>query len=286
MSVDLLVGTDREWLTRSGVDWLAQTGIDWPRIIRRIFSEETAFWLSMLVLALGVVASYLAWRWTKRVLRNAGVDEVVEGTLFERTVQNFGLSTVGVIGLLVAVFVYVGAVILAISIAQSIDTTVFWAQLTRYLPRLFIAAIAVIAGLVFGEKAGLKMSERLKSVKLPEVELIPELVKYSIFYIAALIALGQLGIAIDALLVLLVVYALGLVLLALVAFWDLLRAGAAGIYVLLNEPYSIGDRIRVGDSEGIVQEVDMFTTRIESDGEEYIVPNQTVMRSGVVRIRD
>jgi small-conductance mechanosensitive channel len=266
--------------------WLVQTGTDWPDIIRRIFSEETAFWVSMLVLLLGAIVSYLTWRWTKRVLRGAGIDETVEGTLFERTVQSFGSSTVGVVASLVAVFVYLGTVILAVSIAQLVPTALFWSQLTSYLPRLFIAALAVIAGLVVGDKAGLLVSERLKSVKLPEVELIPEIVKYSIFYIAVLVALGQLAVAIDALLVLLVVYTLGLVLLSLVAFWDLLRAGAAGIYILLNQPYSIGDRIRVGESEGIVQEVDMFTTHIESDDEEYIVPNQKVMRSGVVRIRD
>lgn len=263
-----------------------QTGIDWAWIIRRIFSEEAAFWVAMLVLVLGVIVSYLAWRWTIRALRGAGIDETVEGTLFERTTQSFGTSTVGVVALLVAVFVYLGTVILAVSIAQLVPTALFWSQLTSYLPRLFIAAIAVIAGLVLGDMAGLLVSERLRSVKLPEVELIPDVVKYSIFYIAALIALGQLGVDTAALLVLLRIYALGVVLLALLSFWDLLRAGAAGVYILLNQPYSIGDRIRVDDSEGIVQEVDMFTTHIESEGEEYIVPNQKVMRSGVVRIRE
>ncbi|MEF8851515.1 MAG: mechanosensitive ion channel domain-containing protein [Haloarculaceae archaeon] len=263
-----------------------QTGIDWPEIIRRVFSEETVFWLAILVLVAGIVVSYFAWRWTRRLLLSAGVQETVEGTPFERTVRSFGTSTVGVVALLVAVFVYLGTVILAIDIAQVVPTTVFWSQLTGYLPRLFIAALAVIAGLVLGDKAGVMVSERLKSIKLPEVELIPELVKYSIFYIAALVALGQLGIAISALLVLLVVYTLGLVLLSLVAFWDLLRAGAAGVYLLLNQPYGIGDRIRVDGSEGIVQEVDVFTTHIESEGEEYIVPNQKVLQSGVVRVRE
>jgi len=42
----------------------------------------------------------------------------------------------------------------------------------------------------------------------------------------------------------------------------------------------------VGEDRGIVQEVDMFVTRIESDGEEYIVPNSRVFEDGVVRIRD
>jgi small-conductance mechanosensitive channel len=217
---------------------------------------------------------------------DAGVPETVEGTPFERTARSFGTSTVGIIATIVAVFVYAGAVVVALSVARPIDTTLFWSRLTTFLPRLFIAALSVIVGLVLGDKARLLVSERLRSIKLPEVSVIPELVKYSIFYIAALIALGQLGVAIDALLVLLGVYAFGIVVLSLVAFWDLLRAGAAGIYILLNQPYSIGDRIRIDQSEGIVQEVDMFTTRVENDGEEYIIPNQKVFRTGIVRIRE
>ena len=260
--------------------------LDWATIIRRIFSEETAFWLSILILVLGAVFSYLSWRWVRRLLTDAEVPETVEGTPFERTAQGFGTSTVGIVATLVAVFVYAAAIILALSVAELMRSDLFWARFTSFLPKLFVAVLAAICGLIVGDKAQLYVSERLRSIKLPEVEVIPELVKYSVFYIAALIALGQLGVAIDALLVLLGVYALGAVLLSLLAFWDLLRAGAAGIYILLNQPYGVGDRIRIGDSEGIVQEMGMFTTHIEDDGEEYIVPNQKVFRAGVVRIRE
>jgi small-conductance mechanosensitive channel len=53
----------------------------------------------------------------------------------------------------------------------------------------------------------------------------------------------------------------------------------------LTEPYSIGDEIVIGDQSGIVQEVDILVTRIESDGEEYIIPNKRVFNTGIVRIR-
>jgi len=69
------------------------------------------------------------------------------------------------------------------------------------------------------------------------------------------------------------------------ALKDVLQAGAAGIYLLLTEPYSIGDEVVIGDQSGIVQEVDILVTRIESDGEEYIIPNKRVFNTGIVRIR-
>ena len=259
---------------------------DWPDAVRNAFSEQSVFILSIAILVLGVVAGTLVWRSSRRLMRNLGVPEAVEGTPFERTARGVGTSTVGVVSTIAAAFVYVSAVILAVNVAQLGNPEMFWSRFTGYLPRLFVAALAVILGLVVGDKAALYVSERLRSVKLPEVSVIPTVVKYSIFYVAALVALAQLEVSIRALVVLLQVYAAGLVVLALLSFWDLLRSGAAGIYLLLTEPYSIGDKVRIDDNQGIVQEVDMFTTRIESDGEEYIVPNQKVFKSGIVRIRD
>jgi small-conductance mechanosensitive channel len=81
-------------------------------------------------------------------------------------------------------------------------------------------------------------------------------------------------------------YMFGVVFVSGLAFRDLLRAAAAGVYLLLNEPYSIGDEVKVGDRIGIVQEVDLFVTHVESDDEEFIIPNQQVFRDGIVRIRE
>jgi small-conductance mechanosensitive channel len=260
--------------------------VDWPDIIRSVFSEETAFSLAVGILIIGLVLSYTVWRWTHKFLAKWGINDAVEGTTFDRTAQRFGSSTAGVIGTLLAIFVYTGAIIVAFHVAQLFDAELFWSRLTKFVPRLFIAVLALIVGLLAGDKAHLAIQEQLQSVKLPETAVIPKLVKYSIFYIAALIALAQLGVATAALLVLLAAYAFGLVFLGGIAFKDLLAASAAGIYLLLAEPYSIGDEVRIDEKRGIVQEVDMFVTHIEADGEEYIIPNQQVFRSGIIRIRE
>jgi small-conductance mechanosensitive channel len=238
------------------------------------------------VFVVGLVIGYIVSRLARRVLLAFGLDETVEGTAFERTAHGLGTSTVGVLSQLVALAIYVGAALAALHLAQLLDTQTFWTSIATFLPQVFIAALAVIAGLVVGEKAALLVSERLRGVKLPEVGLIPTLIKYSIFYIAALVALNQLGVATNALLIMLAAYVFGLLFLGGLAFKDLLRAGAAGVYLLLNEPYSIGDEIEVGDRSGIVQEVDLFITRIESDDEEFILPNQLIFQEGIIRIRE
>ena len=259
--------------------------IDAPGLIRDLFSEKGAVVIAIIVLFIGAIAGYLAWRGTRRFLVSQGVDDVVEGTLFERSVNNVGLSTVGILSQLVALAVYILSVIVAINVARLGNPQFFWTRFVEFLPRLFIAALAVILGLVVGDKAELVVNERLKSVKLPEASLLAEVVKYSIYYIATLVALGQLGVATAALLILLAVYVFGLVFLSGLALKDLLAAGAAGTYLLLTEPYSIGDEVKIDDTRGIVQEINVFVTHVESDGEEYIIPNQRVFKSGIVRIR-
>jgi small-conductance mechanosensitive channel len=255
-----------------------------PDAIRFLASEQVVAVVAVLILLFGIVVSYLAWRFTRQVLERAGLPEAAEGTLFDRTIRNFGLTTVGVLSLLVALFVYAGSVIVALNTAQLLQTGL-WLHLTTLFPRVFVAALFIITGLIVGDKAGLVVSERLKSVKLPEITILPDLVKFSIYYVATLLALAELGIATTALLILLAAYAFGLILLSGLAFKDLLAAGAAGMYLLLTQPYGIGDEIEVDGHRGIVQEVDMFVTHIEDEDEEYIVPNQRVLKSGIVRVR-
>jgi len=260
--------------------------MEWPQIVRSIFSEESAFALAVGIVVLGLLLAFYVWRWTHKLLRRTGIHDAVEGTPFDRKAQSVGTSTTGIIAQLTALAVYVTCVIIALQIAQLLDVQTFWPRVTAYLPRVLIAAIAIVTGLIAGDKADIAIRDRLQSIKLPEATIIPVIVKYSIFYIAVLIALSQIGVATEALLVLLAACTFGIVFLGGIAFKDLLTASAAGIYLLLTEPYTIGDEVRIDEKRGVVQEIDMFVTRIETDGEEYIIPNQRVFRSGIIRIRE
>lgn len=250
------------------------------------FVTSSRFLLGSAIFVAGLFVGYVVGRIVRRLLLAISLDETVEGTTFERTAQGLGTSTVGVFSQLVAISIYTAAALSGLFIAGLLNTQAVVPFLASFLPKVFIAALAIIAGLLIGDKAALLVSEALRSVKLPEVGLLPMVVRYSIFYIAALIALSQLGVATGALIVMLGAYLFAIVFFGGLAFRDLFATGAAGIYLLLEEPYSIGDEISVGDRTGIVQEVDLFVTQFEGDSEEYIVPNREIFRQGVVKIRD
>lgn len=244
------------------------------------------FVLALAVFVGVVVLGYVFGQLAKRVLTAIGVGDAVEGTAFERTAQSLGSSTVSVVSRLSSWFIYGVGVLVALYVAGILEVNLLLAEIARLLPRLFIALFVVILGIVAGDKLELLINERLRSVKFPEVALVGTIAKYSVIYVAVLVALGQLGLATGALLVLLGAYFFGLVFLGGIAARDLLSSGAAGLYLFLNQPYGIGDRIRIGERKGIVQEVELFVTRIEDDGTEYIVPNRTVFEEGASKHRE
>lgn len=243
-------------------------------------------WLAVGIVLLGVLLGYLVNVVNRRLLERAGVPESIEGTAFERTARSLDTSTTDIVGQLSMYFVVGLAILVALSVAQVDVLTVFWGEVAVFIPGFFLAVFIVLVGLVVGDKVELVVSDRLSAVKLPQVGVLPVLAKYSVFFVAVLIALSTVNVPTSALLVLLGGYVFGIVFLGGIAFKDMLSSGAAGMYLLLNQPYSIGDQVEVGGQRGIVQEVDVFVTHVESEGEEYIVPNRKVFENGIVRVRN
>jgi small-conductance mechanosensitive channel len=243
-------------------------------------------WLALLVLIFGLLAAYVVGAINRRLLTRAGVPDVIEGTAFERTAREFDTSTVHILAKLSSYFIIAITFIVVLTVADIRYLEQFWAGLGGFLPRLFVAVLVLIVGVVVGDKTELLVAERLRGVKLPELGVLPPLVKYSVVYVAALIALGQVGVQTLALVVLLAAYAFAIVVFAALATKDLVASAAAGVFLLLRQPYEIGDEVRVAGERGIVQEVDLFVTRIEADSEEHVVPNHSVFRDGIVLIRE
>ena len=241
--------------------------------------------LGALIVVGGIFLGLFTGRISRGLLERAGIDESVEGTSFERTVQGFGTSTVSLVSVFNMLIVVGVSILIAFAVADVTYTAAFWGSVAVFVPKLLVAIFVLIVGTVAGDKAELAVAERLKGIKLPEVSLLPTFAKYSIFYLASLIALGQIGVATTALLVLLAAYLFGVVFVSGLAFKDLLTSGAAGMYLLLSQPYNIGDEVSIGDCHGIVQEITVFVTRVESDDAEYIIPNRRALETGIVRQR-
>jgi small-conductance mechanosensitive channel len=256
-----------------------QTGVE------LIDAVPERMWIALGFVVIGVVLGYAASLILVRVLERTGIPEAIEGTSFERTARDFGSSTVVIVSRLVRYFIIGLAILVALS-ALGIDfSDQLGTAFAALFPQLFVATFILIVGLVVADKVELFVAEQLRGVKLERVDVVPLGAKYSVLFLATLVALSQIGVATLALIVSLAAYFFAIVVLTAVAFKQMLASGAAGIYLLLHQPYGIGDEVRVGENQGIVCEMDMFVTHIESDEEELILPNAKVFDRGVARIR-
>jgi small-conductance mechanosensitive channel len=67
------------------------------------------------------------------------------------------------------------------------------------------------------------------------------------------------------------------------AFKDILQNFFAGILLLWRQPFREGDEIRTGAFEGVVEEINVRSTRIKTyDGERVVVPNGDVYTNAIV----
>jgi small-conductance mechanosensitive channel len=103
--------------------------------------------------------------------------------------------------------------------------------------------------------------------------LIDNLVRIAIYIIVGIMVLAGFGVDATALFTF-----VGLATAAVtLSLQDVLKNIFCGIYLLAEQPFRPGDRIRVGAEEGRVERVDIRVTRLRNDRQELImVPNSTV----------
>ena len=256
-----------------------------PTAAEFLDAVPTQVWVALGIVVLGIVLGFLVGEILRRLLERLGVSDAIEGTSFERTARDFGTSTVVIVSRLARYFVIGLGVLVALSVVGLNYLDRLGSAIAAFFPQLFAGTLILIVGLVVADKVELLVAEQLRGVKLEGVEVVSLGAKYSVLFLAVLIALSQVGVATAALVVSLGAYFFALIVFTVVAFKQMLASGAAGIYLLLNQPYSIGDEVRVGEVRGIVCEMDVFVTHIESDDEELILPNAKVFERGVARIR-
>lgn len=112
-----------------------------------------------------------------------------------------------------------------------------------------------------------------KKVRNNIPSLINTVLRVVTYLVVGLIVLSAFGVNTSSL----VTY-LGLVSAALtLSLQDVLRNVFSGMYLMAEQPFMPGDRIRVGPESGRVERIDLRITRLRSDRqEEIMIPNSTV----------
>jgi small conductance mechanosensitive channel len=164
-----------------------------------------------------------------------------------------------------------------------IDTALLmWRGFMARLPHFIAAALVVFIGFGLSKPLGravCRIGRRGAHENLAEVlrRLVRAAIVLLTFLIAAVIVFptfrpGELiaGLGITSV-------AIGF------AFKDILQNFFAGILILWREPFKIGDEIRSGEFEGLVEDINVRSTRIRTyDGERAVLPNGDVYTRAIL----
>ena len=111
------------------------------------------------------------------------------------------------------------------------------------------------------------------------VLLIARVARAGVYFIGVLWILALFSVSFTALAAIFSVAALAVSL----SLQDLLKNLIAGIYLLAERPFHIGDRITVSGVTGVIDDIEMRVTYLHTDeGERVIMPNQTVFTNVIV----
>ena len=148
---------------------------------------------------------------------------------------------------------------------------------------LKIIAILLVSGLIIRigkvairnvfkvrAKSPLRFTERRETTLL---KLLENILVYVVYFIGVIMILSALTINVTGLLA-----GAGIVGLA-VGFGaqNLVRDIITGFFIIFEDQFSVGDYVRIGSSEGTVEEIGLRTTKVKSwTGELHIFPNGTI----------
>lgn len=154
-----------------------------------------------------------------------------------------------------------------------------------FLPKLVVSlvvfAVTLIAAGALGRTVRRVMERRKVGYEL--TLLMSRLVRWTIIVLGSVVALQQVDFDVAAFLT-------GLGILGFTvgfALQGISQNFVAGILLLLQQPFDIGDVIQVGEFLGEVVTVDLYATKLRTlDGKTVLIPNATVLTSSVVNYSD
>ena len=111
------------------------------------------------------------------------------------------------------------------------------------------------------------------------VLLVERAAQLAVLIFGGILVLGILGVDWSAL-----AAGFGLVTVALsLSFQDILRGLIAGIYLLVERSFIVGELVKVGDTEGVIEDVGLRTTTLRAEnGDRIVVPNLVIFTSIVI----
>lgn len=152
-------------------------------------------------------------------------------------------------------------------------------EIILFVPRIFIALFIFLIFWFINRIIGRLLNRYGDRVRLTDEvrTLLRRTISWGVLIVGTITALGTLGIDVTAL-----VAGLGLTGFALgFALQDIISNFLAGVLLLIHRPFRRGNYIKVGDKEGVVVDMDLRYTMLQTDKVRILIPNATLFKDSI-----
>ena len=234
----------------------------------------------VVILIMGYIVGRLAQKAIDLILKKTGMRRYLE-RVEEREGRDIGISISSFIGVIIKWIIYLVAIMSAISVLGVTGLNEIMAQLVTYLPNIIFALVIVILGIVIGDKAAGFVRYTCEELKVPKYWIMGNMIRYLIYAIVIVIALAQLKISTDVLIIGIAVVLAALGVTLILALKEIAPNMAAGFHLIHDTPFKIGDIVEIDGNEGVVDNIGLISTTIKAKEEKIIIPNSKFLENVV-----
>jgi len=253
-------------------------------ITNDIMSHIEDIAIVIIILLIGFILGRLSGKLIDFVVNKTGLLKMIMGTKAQETTKRTSFTFIGFIKIIVSWTIYLLAIGQAIEILGLESINDFMNNIVTYLPNVVVALIIIILGFIFAEKLVLSIDLYLKESRMPSNEIFSNGIRYFIYIVALIMALSQLRISTDVLLIIAGALSLMACVFVLIGAREIASNFFSGVQIIWYKSIKVGDHIQTPEVEGIVEELGVITSTIKSkDGEYMVVPNTKLANSIIVK---
>src|SRR5690554_413589 len=243
---------------------------------------------ALIIVLLGFVVARIVDAVLSKGLAKLGLDRLMRGAGVTRMLSRIGIDSPvsAVVGKIVYWFIVLTFVVSAAETLGLARVSATLDAFALYLPKVFGAALILLAGLLLSHLVAGVVKGTVESIGADYAGGISRLVQGLLVIITVSLAIGQLQIETQLLNTVIAIVIVSFGAAAALAMGlgsrETVSQIIAGVY--LRELYEVGDRVRVDDIEGVIEEIGTVKTLlVDDEGRLISVPNRRLTENPVSR---
>lgn len=149
--------------------------------------------------------------------------------------------------------------------------------------RIVVVLVVAVATIIIAKVAEKLFKGGARTAGVPEVEaaLVASLLKYLIYFVGAIEILTYSGFS--SVPILFAISVIGIV--VGISAHSVLENVISGYILRMRKPFNIGERIKIGKKIGVIKDLDLIYTTIETDTHQlYTIPNSKIANSKIFNL--